>query len=154
MGARLQHKSERKRLVIEEKRLEGELQAQELDRAGEVINARRDLYLAYLTTFDAAWQLCHDSEQLTTVHVNEWWSTYQAVQQRMSLLAAGPVAAAIDNCRDLFSAFAGDLEIARLNNSDAQEAARGAVWTKHAEEMRSKQTEIEQRMREDLKTPE
>jgi hypothetical protein len=75
----------------------------------------------------------------------------------MSLLAAGPVAEATDDCRDLFSAFAGDLEVARaeyLNNTEGQETARGGIWAKHAEEIRAKQATIEQHMRDDLKTPE
>lgn len=94
---------------------------------------------------------------MTTAQIDQWWSEYQSEQQRMALLAAGPVAEAINGCRTLFSSFAADLEVANdehLENTADQEAARQRVWARHAEELRGKQVEIEQRMRDDLQTPE
>jgi hypothetical protein len=157
LTARLQHKAEKQRLVLEETRLKGELETQRRERETAVVQDRQDLYLSFLKTFDAAWHLCHDPGILSTTDADDWWSVYKSDQQRMTLLAAGPVAKSVDEYRPLLSAFAEDLEAEiEQNTSDkaAQEKGRRSVWDRHADPLLTKQREIEGHMREDLRTPE
>lgn len=75
----------------------------------------------------------------------------------MALLAAGPVATAMDELRDPMSHFAEDLEAetkTQPGDVTGHETGRREVWDKHAETIITLQREIELRMREDLRTPE
>lgn len=137
--------------------MENELDAHLEEREKEAIESRRDLYLAYVDSFDAAWHLCHDATAMQVALVDKWWSDYQAIQQRMALLAARPVVEAMNSMRPLVSNLAFDLEVAINENPvDAvtQAQARRSVWGEHAEVLQGTQRAIEARMRIDLRSPE
>ena len=157
LTARLQHKGEKQRLLLEESKLKSELQTHSEERSEAAIESRRDLYLAYVDTFDAAWHLCQDPGVTKTSTVDKWWSDYQAIQQRMALLAAGSVTQAMEAMRPLVSDFAADLEVAIETNSTdkiIQASARRDVWNEHAQAIQQTQRSIEAQMRIDLRSPE
>lgn len=157
LTARLQHKGERQRLDLEKTRVENEIDTHFEDRDMEATESRRELYLTYVDSFDAAWHLCHDSGAMKVSLLDKWWSDYQAIQQRMALLAARPVAEGLNSMRPLVSNFASDLEVAINENpidATTQAQARRDVWNKHVEAIQGTQRIMEAHMRVDLGTPE
>ena len=155
LGALLQHGSERDRLGLERKRLEGETARLHADRLEEQRARRQALYLKFLGSAEEAWTLSSRRDPVHESDLDAWWRAYQGVRRTLQIGAASPVVAQAMELNTLLVNIFSEL-VSAVDHEDPEAArlARQAVWADHGQSFDGELQQLQQLMRTDLEVAE
>ena len=151
LAAVLQHRSERDRLGLERKRLEGETARLHAERLDEQRARRQALYLEFLGSAEEAWTLSSRSDPVGESDLDAWWRTYQSVRRVLQIGAASDVVAQAMELNGLLVDIFNEL-VSAVGEEDPEAArlARHAVWAGRGQSFDDELQHLQHLMRTDL----